>query len=398
MEKSRRNKGITPVALVITIIVLLILAGVIIAMLTGENGMIVQAQKAKTQTEKATAKEKADLAIVASYDETGKINLEQLKNNLNNIEGIKTEIEDLTDNSFPLEVIVDGKIVTIIKDRNGNYCTSVEEYISKTEPYIGYYADVDDDGTIDGVIYADLAKGDNVEKRWNNDKDSTYTIPKVEASELKEYKIKTAEFPDGVAEDVFKTGKTKEEVIAPVSKDSNLEARFYIMALKNVDDDSHSWYKSAYDKMSDYGNTNLGEFGKGKEHTELMVERWNNGSNTTEGIVSYGIQVKSDMWGLIQGKTVNENGEVVTDTTKTNYYAQGWYVPSKAEWSAFASELKINKTTSNVKYYEDLGLSNCYWSSSQSNTRFGWTANFDYGYIYGHGVNNYHYVRLGMTF
>ena len=66
MEKSRRNKGITPVALVITIIVLLILAGVIIAMLTGENGMIVQAQKAKTQTEKATAKEKADLAIVAN--------------------------------------------------------------------------------------------------------------------------------------------------------------------------------------------------------------------------------------------------------------------------------------------------------------------------------------------
>ena len=38
-EKTRFNqKGITLIALVITIIVLLILAGVTIAMLTGENG------------------------------------------------------------------------------------------------------------------------------------------------------------------------------------------------------------------------------------------------------------------------------------------------------------------------------------------------------------------------
>ena len=46
-----RNKGITLIALVITIIVLLILAGVSIAMLTGENGILNQAQRSKNETE-----------------------------------------------------------------------------------------------------------------------------------------------------------------------------------------------------------------------------------------------------------------------------------------------------------------------------------------------------------
>ena len=59
--KEKTNKGITLIALVITIIVLLILAGVSIAMLTGENGILTQAQNAKNKTEEAKAKEKQDL-------------------------------------------------------------------------------------------------------------------------------------------------------------------------------------------------------------------------------------------------------------------------------------------------------------------------------------------------
>ena len=47
------EKGITLIALVITIIILLILAGVSIAMLTGDNGIITQANNAKEKTEEA---------------------------------------------------------------------------------------------------------------------------------------------------------------------------------------------------------------------------------------------------------------------------------------------------------------------------------------------------------
>lgn len=59
----KEQKGITLVALVITIIVLLILAGVSIAMLTGDNGILNKATTAKDETGKASVTEAVSLAI-----------------------------------------------------------------------------------------------------------------------------------------------------------------------------------------------------------------------------------------------------------------------------------------------------------------------------------------------
>jgi len=60
--KTKEAKGITLIALVITIIVLLILAGVTIATLTGDNGILKQADKAKTETTMGEEKEAIGLA------------------------------------------------------------------------------------------------------------------------------------------------------------------------------------------------------------------------------------------------------------------------------------------------------------------------------------------------
>ena len=60
----KNTKGITLIALVITIIVLLFLAGVSIAMLTGENVILTQASNAKQVTEESTEKEKRQLSQV----------------------------------------------------------------------------------------------------------------------------------------------------------------------------------------------------------------------------------------------------------------------------------------------------------------------------------------------
>ena len=60
----KKEKGITLIALVLTIIVLLILAGVSIAMLTGDNGILTQAQNAKEKTESATIEEQRSLAQI----------------------------------------------------------------------------------------------------------------------------------------------------------------------------------------------------------------------------------------------------------------------------------------------------------------------------------------------
>ena len=63
-EKTKKIEGITLIALVITIIVLLILAGVSISMLTGENGILTQTQNAKEKKEIASEKEAIQLTMI----------------------------------------------------------------------------------------------------------------------------------------------------------------------------------------------------------------------------------------------------------------------------------------------------------------------------------------------
>ena len=60
--KTKSNKGITLIALVITIIVLLILAGVTIAVLSGDNGILKRATEAKEQTNQKNDEETEKLA------------------------------------------------------------------------------------------------------------------------------------------------------------------------------------------------------------------------------------------------------------------------------------------------------------------------------------------------
>ncbi len=105
----KKNKGITLIALVITIIVLLILAGVSIATLLGENGILSQATKAVEKTNNATEKEKVQLACNAQMSknaEKGKYTID-----VEDINGIQEELNSLkagakvTEESNPIEVV-----------------------------------------------------------------------------------------------------------------------------------------------------------------------------------------------------------------------------------------------------------------------------------------------------
>ena len=66
MRKTKQT-GITLVALVVTIVVLLILAGVSINLVLGENGLITQAQEAKRKTEEATENETTLIGNASDY-------------------------------------------------------------------------------------------------------------------------------------------------------------------------------------------------------------------------------------------------------------------------------------------------------------------------------------------
>ena len=66
-ETLKRNKGITLIALVVTIIVLLILAGISIVMLTGQNGILNRANEAK---EKTGVEQKEENEKLQGYEDT----------------------------------------------------------------------------------------------------------------------------------------------------------------------------------------------------------------------------------------------------------------------------------------------------------------------------------------
>ena len=114
MLKSRIkvNKGITLIALVIALIVLLILAGVTIAMLTGNNGILTKATEAKQKTTEAAAKEKIQAEVVGSYGTDGNISIDELNKNLQNISGIKYNGNAISDSNkiinLPAIVELDG--------------------------------------------------------------------------------------------------------------------------------------------------------------------------------------------------------------------------------------------------------------------------------------------------
>ena len=133
-ERVNGKNGITLIALVITIIVLLILAGVTIATLTGDNGILTKAQNAKEKNAQKTVEEQINLAVQASKINEGlvidKDILEQELTN-NEIEIIKSENDEL-----PWTVKKDGYVYTIsengeVKEKEGIAITTGDTEILK---------------------------------------------------------------------------------------------------------------------------------------------------------------------------------------------------------------------------------------------------------------------------
>ena len=109
---------------ILNIIVLLILAGVTIATLTGDNGILTKAQEASENTKRANAEEQVKLAVAASIGTDGKINMDTLNNELKKIEGLTYKGSPISDSnkitSLPDTVNVDGYDVTINGDGSVN--------------------------------------------------------------------------------------------------------------------------------------------------------------------------------------------------------------------------------------------------------------------------------------
>ena len=110
--KKKNARGITLIALVITIIVLLILAGVTINALSGENGIITKSKEAKIKTEKSRTIEKINLAILTAMTKGDEdIDNATLREELEK-EGLTVKTEG---NNLPWDVS-DGKYIYRINE------------------------------------------------------------------------------------------------------------------------------------------------------------------------------------------------------------------------------------------------------------------------------------------
>lgn len=114
--QTKEMKGITLVALVVTIVVLLILAGVSINLIIRDGGIFELTNKASKETSKASVKEKIQLEAIESikYENLGIFDIDLFEDNLNKKLGIAED--KIIEEEENIIVRTDGYKITVNKD------------------------------------------------------------------------------------------------------------------------------------------------------------------------------------------------------------------------------------------------------------------------------------------
>ncbi len=198
-KELKRNKGITLIALVITIIVLLILAGVTIATLMGDNGILTRASEAQNEQADATVKD----AISLAWNEYQII--------------INESTGEVIENETKIASITQVKI----RGQEENYLAS---------PTMSFWDFLKDEkGYIDenGVIDVETLTGEKLSKGNGTDGvtdvykieqvDETYTLKYCgennEETTLWEASNGSGTYPEAASKDVFGTTETEDGII-----------------------------------------------------------------------------------------------------------------------------------------------------------------------------------------
>ena len=213
----KKAHGITLIALVITIIVLLILAGVTIAALSGPNGILSNAEKAKEQTAESGAREKISIAVTGSYDKTGRFDSEKFKEEIQNMGGTVVAEDDstLTVEMDGYEAVIDKETGEIISfEKSGGVTPKLEYKLYQTDG-----SEVEEEQTYEEMIVtikitnkAEIETIDSITLKDSEDtnieKESTVTGEGDASFKVEGDKIYTAEVK-GTTEGVQKTATIK---------------------------------------------------------------------------------------------------------------------------------------------------------------------------------------------
>ena len=134
-NETKKEQGITLIALVTTIVVLLILASITIGAVSGEGGLIGNANEAKEKTEIANEKEVVDRAVVQAMGKNKRGNLvrSELQDELDKITGEgETEVTiDEVDYGYFVKFLDSGRIYKVSRDGEVEYLGKEEDLLTQ---------------------------------------------------------------------------------------------------------------------------------------------------------------------------------------------------------------------------------------------------------------------------
>lgn len=337
--KVKETKGITLIALVITIVVLLILAGVTIATLTGENGLLEKAREARTATEIAGIKEQIQTEIISKQAEKyGNILDDSIKEilekygALSSEENLKDKTLTTTKGNHKIKVsdIFNGTTVKdtpkepVIADKSGASTPNLDKIAQKT--YVTW--DLNKAGTEYEINDTQTTQPDN----W-------YDYENGNWANIKTTKVNTN--TDGKTEtlEAYWVWIPRYEYVVPTSTTATqIEVKFISKNQTKPDTDKNYVIHPAFTKE---GNGGLGEL------DGIWVAKFEASSNTTTPDTNYGggndanlkVQVKPGVqsWRNI---TTNNIFTVCRKITGTGEVLQGSTVDAhmmkNTEWGACA--------------------------------------------------------------
>ena len=321
-----KEKGITLIALVITIIVLLILAGVTIATLTGDNGILTKATESKDKTEEGEEEEKVKLSAMGALakDNGGEIKEGYLDEELASQFGEKGTDYNL-DGSGPFTVTIIESGRSYIINEDGTMEEAVKREGIEVGDYVNYEPDANAEGyTTDKLSESITGSTDNTSAikqdslKWrilNIDASGRVDLISEMPTSQTVYFSKARGYNNGVY--------VINDICRSLYSNSSLGIEARSIDLKDIEDKMNTEGKIARDGyINSESETKYGEtetYGSGYNQYPILYAQENGSGINTEKVKTDGIDVNADGYSSPVQEDSSTANEGLT-VTQTYYY------------------------------------------------------------------------------
>lgn len=348
-NEKKSSKGITLIALIVTIVVLLILASIGIATLTGNNGLISSTQSAKEKSEIADEKELLEQAVTVVIGKNRNISGEKLKKALNDLK--KNSCNEYDEESEP-------GIINVTLASGRKYSVDKEGNVEKAMSIV---TEAPTTAVSEPTKFKDTTSGNKIAVIPEGFRVSSVTGEKTEQSIDKGLVITdgTSEFVWVPVPDVIWDGTTfPSQTYTPMATTQNAESGYYRGMLYEFDGSTSTYLADCTpgtEKFrepdvlgdTDWGDASTGD-GKGLNllnsivgipgtigtDDKQMKDKWkiqllNEYKEMVESVNKYkGFYVGRYETGILNGNIVSKNASTDTNVTTadaSNTTTNTWY-------------------------------------------------------------------------